>query len=148
MAAIQSGSSCHTILQPDGIRLAAKAVAYLPEHCLHSVAYLQLSSPPRSSARQRRSLTIPHVKRCYPEVYSGFHPKSLPPSNPSAPLKDLDNRKSSRQNSTTAQPATGNRQFAHEFSMGDERFSSSRRLNEPSVTGLSVLVEPERPTLE
>ena len=48
MAAVQSGSSCHITLQPDGIRLAAKAQVPLPTSAPPSLSWvltIELSSP-------------------------------------------------------------------------------------------------------
>ena len=95
MAAVQSGSSCHMILHPDGICLAAKAVAYLPEHRLHSVAYLQLGFPPVALPGKDALVLSPRSKDVTQNCILGFVQRAfhVPPSNPSALLKDLDNRK-------------------------------------------------------
>ena len=68
MAAIQSGSSCHIILQPDGIRLAAKAQVRLPTSAPPSLSWVPtIELPPNGSARHRRSLTIPSRQKMSPK---------------------------------------------------------------------------------
>ena len=83
MAAIQSGSSCHIILQPDGIRLAAKAQVPLPTSAPPSLSWvLTIELSPNSSARHRRSLTIPPRQKMSPEsvFWVSFKEPSTPQS--------------------------------------------------------------------
>ena len=117
----------------------------LPEHCLHSVAYIQLSFLSVALPSAEDFCPLHHVRSCHIFGSTTILSESFGPSNPSAHLKCPTSRTrpvSRKVADRTAVPT------AHNSAMGDERCSSPRRLNEPSVTGLSVLVEPERPTLE
>ena len=59
MAAIQSGSSCHIILQPDGIRLAAKAHLPLPTLALPALNCVLTIELPLHSSAEHKDPTIP-----------------------------------------------------------------------------------------